>query len=122
MDNNIEEHATLVTGPLPSSVVEGKDVVAVEPRCPKCTGPMVKCDIGYVGIYGWTLNPLREYYIIDDWGEMKPAGTSSDGTPRTRVGTITVDGDTYDVWKKTRENKPNITGADQTFDQYFSNR
>ena len=55
MDNNIEEHATLVTGPLPSSVVEGKDVVAVEPRCPKCTGPMVKCDIGYVGIYGWWL-------------------------------------------------------------------
>jgi hypothetical protein len=76
----------------------------------------------YVGIYGWTLNPLREYYIIDDWGEMKPGGTSSDGTPRTRVGTITVDGDTYDVWKKTRENKPNITGTDQTFDQYFSIR
>ena len=76
----------------------------------------------YVGIYGWTLSPLREYYIIDDWGEMKPGGTASDGTPRTRVGTITVDGDTYDVWKKTRENKPNITGTDQTFDQYFSIR
>ena len=76
----------------------------------------------YVGIYGWTLNPLREYYIIDDWGEMKPGGTASDGTPRTRVGTITVDGDAYDVWKKTRENKPNITGTDQTFDQYFSIR
>ena len=76
----------------------------------------------YVGIYGWTLSPLREYYILDDWGEMKPGGTASDGTPRTRVGTITVDGDTYDVWKKTRENKPNITGTDQTFDQYFSIR
>ncbi len=47
----------------------------------------------YVGIYGWTLSPLREYYILDDWGEMKPGGTASDGTPRTRVGTITVDGD-----------------------------
>jgi len=76
----------------------------------------------YVGIYGWTLSPLREYYILDDWGEMKPAGTASDGTPRTHVGTITVDGDTYDVWKKTRENKPNITGTNQTFDQYFSIR
>ena len=76
----------------------------------------------YVGIYGWTLNPLREYYILDDWGEMKPGGTASDGTPRTHVGTITVDGDTYEVWKKTRENKPNITGTDQTFDQYFSIR
>jgi hypothetical protein len=76
----------------------------------------------YVGVYGWTLNPLREYYILDDWGDVKPAGTASDGTPRTHVGTITVDGDTYDVWKKTRENKPNITGTNQTFDQYFSIR
>ena len=76
----------------------------------------------YVGIYGWTVSPLREYYIIDDWGELKPAGTASDGTPRTHVGTITVDGDTYDVWKKTQTNKPTITGNNQTFDQYFSVR
>jgi hypothetical protein len=76
----------------------------------------------YVGIYGWTLSPLREYYIIDDWGSTKPAGTASDGSPRTHIGIITVDGDTYDVWKNTRVNKPNITGTDQTFDQYFSVR
>ena len=75
-----------------------------------------------VGIYGWTVDPLREFYILDDWGETKPAGVASDGTPRTAVGTITVDGETYDVWKKTRENKPNITGTNQTFDQYFSIR
>jgi endo-1,4-beta-xylanase len=76
----------------------------------------------YIGIYGWTVNPLREYYILDDWGSEKPAGTASDGTPRTKVGTITVDGDSYDVWKKTRTNKPAITGDNQTFDQYFSIR
>jgi endo-1,4-beta-xylanase len=76
----------------------------------------------YVGIYGWTLSPLREYYILDDWGTTKPGGTASDGTPRTFAGTITVDGDDYDVWTKTRVNKPNITGQDQTFDQYFSIR
>jgi len=76
----------------------------------------------YVGIYGWTVNPLREYYIIDDWGTTKPAGTASDGTPRTHVGTITVDGDTYDVWKRTKTNAPAITGDNQTFDQYFSVR
>jgi hypothetical protein len=76
----------------------------------------------YIGIYGWTVNPLREYYIIDDWGMTKPAGTASDGTPRTKVGTITVDGDTYDVWKHTQMNKPAITGNNQTFDQYFSVR
>jgi len=76
----------------------------------------------YVGIYGWTVSPLREYYIIDDWGTTKPAGTASDGTPRTHVGVITVDGDTYDVWKRTKTNAPAITGDNQTFDQYFSVR
>ncbi|HET9959079.1 MAG TPA: glycoside hydrolase family 11 protein, partial [Polyangiaceae bacterium] len=62
------------------------------------------------------------YYILDDWGDTKPGGTASDGTPRTRVGTIDVDGETYDVWMKTRMNKPAITGNNQTFDQYFSIR
>jgi endo-1,4-beta-xylanase len=76
----------------------------------------------YVGIYGWTLDPLREYYILDDWGDTKPAGFSSDGTPRDSVGTITVDGSVYDVWKKTRVDKPAITGDHKTFDQYFSIR
>jgi endo-1,4-beta-xylanase len=38
------------------------------------------------------------------------------------VGTIMVDGGTYDVWKKTRMNKPAITGDNMTFDQYFSIR
>jgi hypothetical protein len=76
----------------------------------------------YVGIYGWTVDPLREYYILDDWGDTKPAGTASDGTPRDFVGMITVDGETYDVWKKTRVNKPAITGNSETFDQYFSIR
>jgi endo-1,4-beta-xylanase len=76
----------------------------------------------YVGIYGWTVDPLREYYILDDWGTTKPAGVASDGTPRDNVGTITVDGAIYDVWKKTRTNKPAITGDNKTFDQYFSIR
>ncbi len=76
----------------------------------------------YVGIYGWTVDPLREYYILDDWGDTKPAGVASDGTPRTKVGTFDVDGGTYDVWMKTRTNKPAITGNSETFDQYFSIR
>ena len=76
----------------------------------------------YIGIYGWTVDPLREYYILDDWGTTMPAGIASDGTPRDHVGTITVDGGTYEVWKKTRTNKPAITGDNKTFDQYFSIR
>lgn len=76
----------------------------------------------YVGIYGWTVDPLREYYILDDWGDSKPSDTASDGTPRTKVGTLETDGDTYDVWKHTQTNKPAITGDGKTFDQYFSVR
>jgi hypothetical protein len=76
----------------------------------------------YIGIYGWTVNPLREFYILDDWGKTKPAGFASDGTPRDAMGTLVIDGETYDVWKKTRENKPAITGDNMTFDQYFSIR
>lgn len=76
----------------------------------------------YIGIYGWTVSPLREFYILDDWGAKKPGGFSSDGTPRDEVGTIEVDGEIYDVWKKTRVNKPAITGPSETFDQYFSIR
>lgn len=77
----------------------------------------------YVGIYGWTVNPLREFYILDDWGSAeKPGGTSSDGTPRNFVGTLTADGETYDVWTKKRENMLAITGDSETFDQYLSIR
>jgi endo-1,4-beta-xylanase len=76
----------------------------------------------YVGIYGWTVSPLREYYILDDWGAAMPGGTASDGSPRTHIGTISVDGATYDVWKRTKTNAPAITGDNQTFDQYFSIR
>ncbi|HEY6724512.1 MAG TPA: glycoside hydrolase family 11 protein, partial [Polyangiaceae bacterium] len=76
----------------------------------------------YVGIYGWTVDPLVEFYILDDWGETKPAGTASDGSPRTNEGTLTADGATYDVWSKFRENKPAITGDSEDFYQYFSIR
>jgi hypothetical protein len=76
----------------------------------------------YIGIYGWTVGPLVEYYILDDWGMTKPAGFASDGTPRTHKGTITVDGGTYDVYTHTRVNKPAITGDNMTFEQYFSIR
>jgi endo-1,4-beta-xylanase len=76
----------------------------------------------YIGIYGWTVSPLREFYILDDWGSEKPAGIASDGTPRDFVGTLTADGETYDVWKRTRVDKPAITGPSETFDQYFSIR
>jgi endo-1,4-beta-xylanase len=71
----------------------------------------------YIGIYGWSENPLHEYYIVDDWfgnGPPNPGGT--------KVGQITVDGGTYNVYMHTQTNQPSITGGNATFVQFFSVR
>lgn len=69
----------------------------------------------YIGIYGWTVNPLYEWYIVDDWVGSTP-------NPGTKVGTITVDGAAYDVFTHTQIDQPAITGGNTTFDQRFSVR
>jgi endo-1,4-beta-xylanase len=69
----------------------------------------------FIGIYGWSENPLHEYYIVDDWFGSRPV-------PGTKVGTITVDGAAYDVLTHTQTNQPSITGAKATFVQFWSVR
>jgi len=70
----------------------------------------------YIGIYGWSNNPLIEFYVVDDWfGTSPPTGGGS------LKGTFTVDGGTYKVYTHQQVNQPSIHGT-TTFMQYFSVR
>jgi len=71
----------------------------------------------YIGVYGWTKNPLLEYYIVDD-------SYSNLGTPynTSRVGQYSADGATYTLYKGTRVNAASIDGDGKTFPQVFAVR
>jgi endo-1,4-beta-xylanase len=71
----------------------------------------------YLSVYGWTVDPLREYYIVEDWRNWIP----SMDTGATHKGTINVNGSIYDIIENTRVNQPSIVGT-ATFQQYFSIR
>ncbi len=70
---------------------------------------------GNVGVYGWSVNPLHEYYIIENWLGKKPAFTV--------VGSFSIDGEgTYEIQTNQQKNQPNITGTNADFVQFWSVR
>jgi endo-1,4-beta-xylanase len=71
----------------------------------------------YLSVYGWTVDPLVEYYIIEDWRNWIPSMSGG----AVLKGSLTVNGSTYDIYENTRVNQPSIVG-NTTFPQYFSIR
>ncbi|WYZ37746.1 hypothetical protein EsH8_II_001252 [Colletotrichum jinshuiense] len=69
----------------------------------------------YLTVYGWTKNPLIEYYIVENHGEYNP------GSAGTLKGQVTSDGSVYKLYESTRTNAPSIEGT-KTFKQFWAIR
>jgi endo-1,4-beta-xylanase len=92
-----------------NDVVGGK---GWNPGGSKTVGYNVGSASGYnnISVYGWTTNPLVEYYICE-FGSVV-AGTSK--------GSVSSDGHNYNTYEHQQVNQPSIIGT-ATFEQYLDN-
>nr|Q8J0K5.1 RecName: Full=Endo-1,4-beta-xylanase B; Short=Xylanase B; AltName: Full=1,4-beta-D-xylan xylanohydrolase B; Flags: Precursor [Talaromyces funiculosus]CAD33900.1 endo-1,4-xylanase B [Talaromyces funiculosus] len=77
------------------------------------SGSFSASGVGILAVYGWSTNPLVEYYVMEVHDGYQTAGTHK--------GTVTTDGGTYDIWEHQQVNQPSILGT-STFNQYISIR
>jgi endo-1,4-beta-xylanase len=67
-----------------------------------------------VSLYGWSTNPLVEYYVEENY---VPAGNAAG----TFMGTMTSNGGTYNIYEHQQVSQPSIQGT-ATFEQYLAIR
>jgi hypothetical protein len=77
----------------------------------------------YLGIYGWSKDPMIEWYIVEDWFGNGIMGPSTMGGGALKKGEFTVDGAVYFIYQATRPaGSGNIEGSNAPFPQFFSVR
>ena len=76
----------------------------------------------YIGIYGWTREPLVEWYIVDNTGsDYMPGDWVAQGSSAKKHGVYDIDGAKYTVYEGDRTSY-SIDGDNKYFKQYFSVR
>jgi len=70
----------------------------------------------YLCVYGWTVEPLVEWYIIEEYSTYKPPSMNP------LLGIHSTDDGTYEIFTVKREKRPSIIGDNNDFDQYWSVR
>jgi len=73
----------------------------------------------YIGVYGWSVSPCVEWFIIDDSYNVMPINPG--GT--TNKGTVTIDGDAYTLYTRRATGSGNSKcGAVTDWPQFYSVR
>ncbi|HEY4452958.1 MAG TPA: glycoside hydrolase family 11 protein [Pseudonocardiaceae bacterium] len=67
-----------------------------------------------MSLYGWSTNPLVEYYVMENYHGSPP-------TAGTYMGQVTSDGGTYNIYEHLQVNQPSTQGT-ATFEQYLAIR
>ncbi|WP_297943923.1 glycoside hydrolase family 11 protein [uncultured Fibrobacter sp.] len=85
-------------------------------------GNLSGIDYSYIGIYGWTREPLVEWYIVDNSGsQYMPGDWVAQGSSKKAHGEYEIDGAKYKVYEGDRTSY-SIDGDNTYFKQYFSVR
>lgn len=74
-------------------------------------------DYSLIGVYGWSKDPLVEFYICDD-----SYNRMTDPWNTTKIGSAEIDGAIYNIYKGTMINMPSVLGDNMNFTQVFSIR